>query len=107
MQTLIGDYELEDSFLENSLEKHRDTQETSIESYKLILPELGNRQRQVFDVISKMPNVCNYEIGVILGLPINSVTPRVKELRDLGLVVCVGTKLDKVSNRNVMIWGVK
>ena len=80
---------------------------TSLEAFMSVLPELGDRQKQVLDVIRKIPYVCNYEISVILGLPINSVTPRVKELRDLGLVVCLGTKLDKVSNRNVMIWEAK
>jgi hypothetical protein len=82
-------------------------QATSLEAFMDILPELGDRQKQVLDVIRKIPLVCNYEISVILGLPINSITPRVKELRELGMVVCMGTKLDKVSKRNVMIWGVK
>lgn len=80
---------------------------TSLEAFMDIQPDLGFRQKQVLDVIQKMPFVCNYEISVILGLPINSITPRVKELRDLGMVVCMGTKQDKVSGRNVMIWSVK
>jgi hypothetical protein len=80
---------------------------TSLEAFMDIQPDLGFRQKQVLDVIQKMPFVCNYEISVILSLPINSITPRVKELRDLGMVVCMGTKQDRVSKRNVMIWSVK
>ena len=82
-------------------------QETSLESFMQILPELGDRQQQVLDCIRNHISVSNREISSILGLPINSVTPRVKELRDLGFVVCCDIKKDEVTNRNVMCWRIK
>lgn len=82
-------------------------QNTSMEAYYSILGELGDRQQQVLDIIKKYPNISNHEISNILDIPINSVTPRVKELRDLGLVVFCDIKLDRTTNRNVMTWKVK
>ena len=64
-----------------------------------------DRQIEVLDVIRDNPEVCNQEISEMLLLPINRITGRVKELRDLGLVVHVGFK--KYNNRRVMIWSVR
>jgi hypothetical protein len=82
-------------------------QNTSLESFISILPELGELQNIVYDCIKTHPSVCNHELSCILNKPINSITPRVKELRDLNLVYCVGTKKDRLTNRNVMIWRTK
>jgi len=82
-------------------------QNTSLESFMQLLPELGELQETVYNCIKSHPGLCNREIGVLIGKPINCVTPRVNELYKLNLVVCIGTKLDKHTDRNVMIWSVK
>ena len=82
-------------------------QNTSLESFMQLLPELGELQETVYNCIKSHPGLCNREIGVLIGKPINCVTPRVKELRNMGLVVNIGIKFDEYTNRNVMIWKVK
>jgi len=82
-------------------------QETSLEAYIGIQSELGCRQQQILDIISKYDGVSNLDISRIVGLAINCVTPRVKELRDYGLVVFSHSKLDRITGRRVMCWKVK
>ena len=81
-------------------------QQTSLEAYDMVVDDLGRRQQEVYNVIDEYRNVCNQDIAMILCLPINSVTPRVKELRDLGFVVHDGFKLND-NNKRVMTWKVK
>ena len=82
-------------------------QVTSLESFMEILPELGELQGIVYNTIKSHPGLSNREIANIIGKPINCVTPRVKELRNMNLVVNIGIKFDKYTNRNVLIWSVK
>ena len=79
-------------------------QNTSLEAYKVLTPDLGSLQEIVYNTIMDHPNSCNHELAKILGWEINRITPRVKELRDKGLVVCVCNKIDSSTNRNVMCW---
>ena len=81
-------------------------QQTSMEAYDCIYDDLGERQKIVFDVIDEYSNVCNQDISMILDLPINCVTGRVKELRDLGFVSHAGYKLND-NGRRVMVWKVR
>ena len=81
-------------------------QQTSIEAYKEILPELGHRQQIVLDVIACHPGMSNHDIARFLNWEINTITPRVNELRELGVVDYHSTKVDRVTNRNVMTWEV-
>lgn len=82
-------------------------QQTSIDAYKSILFDLGDRQKLIYDTIEKHPYSSNQDIADIVGLQINQVTPRVKELRNYGLVIQIGVKVDKVTNREVMTWMVR
>ena len=77
-------------------------QQTSLEAYHILYDDLGNRQKEVLDVIRGNPGICNKEISEKLLLPINCVTGRVKELRDLRFVDGCGFKI--YNNRRVMIW---
>lgn len=79
--------------------------QTSLEAYDEILETLGDRQIEVYCVILDYPGICNKEISEHLLLPINCITGRVKELRDLGWVVQDGFKY--YNNRKVMCWKVK
>jgi len=81
-------------------------QQTSIEAYDLIVGDLGKRQIQVYDIIERYFNCCNQDIADILGIPINCVTPRVKELRDMGFIMQHGIKINKLGRR-VMTWKVR
>jgi predicted transcriptional regulator len=75
---------------------------TSIEAYR-DLKDLGDRQRQVLNALT-FRDMSNLEISKVLGLPINAITPRVKELRDLGLVVEAGRKRCPYTGRSVTVW---
>jgi len=79
-------------------------QETSLEAFESIQMELGERQRQFYNLIKLYPGVSNHDLSRIAQLPINSVTPRVNELRRKGLVVFSHYKQDRVTNRRVMTW---
>ena len=81
-----------------------DYQQTSLFAYSEVKPELGVRQQQVLDVISKHKGIDNLMIAQILKLPINSITPRVKELRQKGKVKEWGKKKSTLTGRTVIGW---
>ena len=81
--------------------------DTSVEAYYSIIGELGQRQQEILDAIRKYKSVSNLDISRLLQLPINSVTPRVKELRDKGLVVFDCYKTDSITSRRMCKWKVK
>ena len=81
--------------------------DTSFEAFESIIDELGERQKLVYDAIKKYKSVSNLDLSRLLQLPINSVTPRVKELRDKGLVVFDGIKTDRITQRRMKTWKVK
>lgn len=61
-------------------------QQTSLETYFAIKPKLGRRQHQVLEALEEISPANNQEIAKHLGWPINSITPRVLELRQKGKV---------------------
>jgi len=67
--------------------------DTSLIAWDKIQPKLTRKQADVMACIRhlKFP-VCSYTIGTCLGWPINRVTGRVTELRDLGLIRDVGMR---------------
>ena len=79
-------------------------QDTSLEAYKSIMPELGDMQQDVYYAIAKNPGMSNHDIARYLHIEINRVTPRVKELRDLNLIVFSHYKQDRITQRTVMCW---
>lgn len=79
---------------------------TSLLAYQSLFPGLSYRQTLVFRVLRKRP-MSNRELSVFLRWPINSVTPRVNELLKKGCVVPVDRKVDVVTGREVMVWGVR
>lgn len=59
-------------------------QETSLEVYfSTVLPEIGDKQRAILQVFTANPTMTftNLELARELRWPINTVTPRVYELR--------------------------
>lgn len=79
-------------------------QKTSLESYEVLQPELGELQEKVYNVIISHPGMSNHDIARYLGWEINRVTPRVKELRDKGITIHSHTKIDYITKRKVMCW---
>lgn len=80
-------------------------QTTSRESYDLIKPLLGERQQEVLWVFTALDDAfCNSEVALLLDVPISYITPRVKELRELGLLVESHRGTYAPTNRRVIYW---
>jgi len=80
-------------------------QQTSLLAYESIVLELGQRQTMVYRQLMKCP-ATNLELSRITGLPINSITPRVHELRKRGLVKRSKIRNCGVSGRKAIEWSV-
>jgi predicted transcriptional regulator len=79
-------------------------QQTSLFAYREAKEHLGEKQRRVYDLLSEHYGpMCNQEIANHLHWPINCVTPRVKELRDMGYVKENGKSYGP-SGRLVIFW---
>ena len=81
-------------------------QQTSLLSYGQ-LKNLGRKQQACLGVIQFFGAACNLDIANELDWPINRVTPRVKELRDLDKVQEAYRALNPETNRTVTYWKVK
>lgn len=80
-------------------------QSTSQEAYDSIVETLGNRQYAVFSMLKMIEPACNKAIANELYMPINEITPRIKELRYKG-VVEQAFKAD-YDGRKVIFWKIK
>ena len=82
--------------------------DTSIESYHLLVPKLGEKQKKVLDTIkmAKRP-VNNQEIADHLDKPISYITPRTSELVKLGAVEVAFKAIYPQTNRRVCYWKAK
>lgn len=82
-------------------------QQTSLFSYRKLKDagKLSYRQVQVKELLedTRVP-LNNRQISEMLQLPINTITPRVKELRVLGIIEKAGIRTDAISNRAVLYW---
>ena len=76
-------------------------QSTSLEAYNHATKSLGDRQRQVLEALIKAGPLTNREISKLIDREINTVTPRVKELRMRGLVQNAGHKIDETGRRAI------
>jgi hypothetical protein len=85
-----------------------DIQITSLEAYAHeIFPTLGRRQTLVVQFLRGADEHTNCEIASALNLPINTVTPRIKELRTQGLVLSAGKRQCKITGRTAWAWKAK
>lgn len=78
--------------------------QTSLFAYQEVKPQLGRRQQDVLEVIRRLPQCDNLMIAEKLRLPINSVTPRVNELRKLGKVREAGQYRNIQTGRLTLRW---
>lgn len=82
-------------------------QQTSLETYFMaVKPNLGRRQHQVLEALEEICPANNQEIALHLGWPINSITPRVLELRKKGRVE-EAYKQKNAQGRTTIYWQVK
>ena len=82
-------------------------QQTSIDSYKIVKETRKTVQQRIYDtILSRGGTATNRQISILTKIPINSVTARVKELREAGRVEQAGTEYDSTTKRTVMTWRV-
>lgn len=81
-------------------------QQTSLLAYKS-LEKIGTKQRMCYSAIKRMGSAANYDIARELNWDINRITPRVKELREMGLVQEAYKSLHPITDRKVIYWEVK
>ena len=82
-------------------------QQTSLFAfYNEVKPTLGHRQKVIYEAFGTRENFTNSEMSAYLNWPINTVVPRVNELRKVGLVRQSGIRTCKVTGRNVIAWEV-
>lgn len=84
-------------------------QETSLAAYRSeVRPTLGDRQRAAYSVLCEAhaegKNMTNSEIAATLNWKINTVTPRINELRKVGKVRGDGLRTCNVTGRTVHAW---
>lgn len=84
-----------------------DVRTTSLFSYNTeIRPTLGSRQELVYNEIASHDDITNSELSGRLGIPINTITPRVYELRKSGVVIESRKRDCMVTGRTVIAWKV-
>ena len=80
-------------------------QQTSLTAYELMRDKLSRKQRDVYCFLEGAGQpLSNREIAEGMEWEINTVTPRVLELRSLGLVENKGVKVFR--GRTANVWGV-
>ena len=68
--------------------------QTSLLAYQGISSEINEKQREVLQLLKNSPfALTNKDIGRALRWSINTVTPRVLELRLKGRLLCAGVKV--------------
>ena len=82
-------------------------QSTSVIAYRDIEPTLGKKQQLIFGVLGLFANMTNNELARYLDWQINTVTPRVFELRKLGLIEEGERRPCDVSGRLSIAWKIK
>jgi len=83
-------------------------QQTSLKAFQEIQPKLPECRRIVYETIKKADkDLTNMEIAARLGWSINRVTPRVKELREMGLVILSQVRKCRVTKNTAKAWKIK
>ena len=79
-------------------------QQTSLDAYESIKPELPTRQQQVLNALGSIGPMSNRQLSVELDLDINQITGRTRELVKLRSVYKYDKILDLISNLPVIRW---
>ena len=83
-------------------------QPTSLEAYEEIKKTLGTRQLRVLEKLDYNPTaMTNTELSYAMDWPINTITPRIFELRAKGLVIEHEKRKCSITGRMAISWRVK
>ena len=80
---------------------------TSLLAYAEVLDNLCERQAQAYGVIRSLKSCNNQMICNYLHLPINSITPRVNELRKLHIVMMDKKDICPYTKKMTCFWRVR
>ena len=83
------------------------SQQTSLEAFKEIKKDLGQKQQEVYDGFLGNGSCTNLEVSKLMGIPINCVTPRTNELVKLGRIIKDCKRSCSVSGRLSISWKVR
>ena len=82
-------------------------QQTSLDAYfSHTKTDLNRNQKMVLEALEDIAPACNRQIAEHMKWPINSITPRILELRTKGYVVSAYIGQD-VSGRKAVYWTLK
>jgi len=85
--------------------KRKGVQGNSLFAFRSFTPEkLAERHRQVYEAIRRLGKADDKDISAATKLPINCVTPRRGELRDMGVIYKWGDRLDESTDKWVAAW---
>jgi hypothetical protein len=84
--------------------RKRGMQPSSLDAWKSIQADLGQKQRAVLKALQEIGEASNKQISNLLGWPINTITPKVLELRHMGLVDFSREQVDLKTNRTEIVW---
>lgn len=79
--------------------------QTSMDAYHSIKPKIGKKQQIIFDQL-QCGAATFQELSAFLRVPINEITPRVRELNEKGWVSAVDTKKNPRTGKTCTVWGV-
>jgi hypothetical protein len=82
-------------------------QNTSLFAHKIAIDNLGRKQKEVLDCLRCFPDATNAELSTRMGWPINRITPRMVELRKIGLVLNTRKRTCKVTGSTAHAWRAK
>ena len=81
-------------------------QDTSRSAYYIdVIPTLNERHRAVMQMFLEGQTYTNTELANALDWPINTVTPRVFELRAKGYLIEVEKRPCNITRRVAIVWG--
>ena len=82
-------------------------QDTSLWAHALASKNLGAKQKEVLDALRFFPDATNAEIATHMNWPVNRITPRILELRTMGLVIDAGRRRCKATGSTAHVWVAK
>jgi len=82
-------------------------QVTSLISYYEVLNTLSRRHKEVLLALKHLGVANNLQISKLLNLPINSVVPRMYELRKKGIVIYHDTHACPITKRSTRFFKIK
>jgi predicted ArsR family transcriptional regulator len=82
-------------------------QDTSTQAYDSIRDSLNEKQRIIRSVLLRVGPMSNAQLATVLRWPINTVTPRIHELRKLDVIEDAGTVVSRTTGRKVHVWKLK